>query len=97
MNEAANPDRRTSGTSWIGIGITVGVVLLIVLGFLGFRIARSKRAWAAFVAQGLPLRGAGPRISGPAGSTRRIARRLPPSGSGSTARRSGDGSPIIRN
>ena len=51
MTEVTQTDRRTSGTATIGIGITVGLILLVGLGLFALRVYRSDRAWAAFVAQ----------------------------------------------
>jgi hypothetical protein len=51
MTEAEKSDRRSSGTAPLGLGIAVGVVLLLSLGWLGFRLSRASRAWPAFAAK----------------------------------------------
>ncbi len=49
MTQAEKTDRRTAGTSVLGIAIAIGVVLLIVVGLFAMKMARSDQMWMAFV------------------------------------------------
>ena len=51
MTEAEKSDRRSTGTAAIGVAILMGLVLVIGLGMLAFRIARSDQIWMAFTTQ----------------------------------------------
>jgi hypothetical protein len=51
MAHAEKQDRRTSGAGALGVGVTIGVVLLLVVGWFGFDLYRSSQVWTAMVMQ----------------------------------------------
>jgi hypothetical protein len=51
MTEAEKSDRRSSGTHALGVGIAVGMILLLGLGWLGFESYRASQAAAAVLTQ----------------------------------------------
>ncbi len=51
MPEAEKSDRRSSGSNALGVGIVIGVVLLLGIGWIAFESYRASQAASAVLAQ----------------------------------------------